>query len=97
MKILSLLILSLLLCPLALAQEYPKAEIYAGYSSVRTDDETVDLMGLSPGLSGTGLRRGPTLTDGTSRSVAIRPNGLASSRISAALTAQSNTAHPASD
>src|SRR5262245_15250983 len=61
MNILSLLILSLLLCPAVFAQEYPKAEFYAGYSAVRTDDETVDLMGLSPGLTGTGLRKGANL------------------------------------
>jgi hypothetical protein len=60
-KLLSWLILCLLLCPVALAQEYPKAEFYAGYSSVRTDDEIVDLMGLSPGLTGTGARKGANL------------------------------------
>jgi len=61
MKIILLLILGLLLCPVTFAQEYSKAEFYAGYSSVRTNDETVDLMGLSPGLTGTGTRKGANL------------------------------------
>src|SRR5262245_44100059 len=61
MKLLSLLILVLLLFPVALAQEYPKAEFYVGYSLISTDDETIDLMRLSPGLTGNGLRKGANL------------------------------------
>ncbi|HKQ76256.1 MAG TPA: hypothetical protein VJ810_21355 [Blastocatellia bacterium] len=61
MKFVCLLILGILFCPVALAQEYSKVEFYAGYSSVRTDDEIVDLMGLSPGLFGTASRLGANL------------------------------------
>jgi len=59
MKFLSLLMLCLILCPVALAQEYPRSEFFGGYSLVRTDREDVDLTQF--GAVGTASRKAATL------------------------------------
>ncbi|MGE0129805.1 MAG: outer membrane protein [Blastocatellales bacterium] len=44
MKSVLTLVFLLLLCSVAAAQEYPKAELFGGYSYLRTDSEDIDLV-----------------------------------------------------
>ena len=70
MKFLSLLMLCLILCPVALAQEHPKSELFGGYSLLRTESDSVDLT--LDGQTVSAKRRGAFL-NGFNVSVTYNP------------------------